>query len=78
MWSEAFQSSLTIESASGGVLLQTPQVLARRIPSKIVAKLELVTSGSAKAQSRRYQALANAFSAVCKNETYKKANSALT
>jgi hypothetical protein len=78
MWSEAFQRSLTIESASGGVLLQTSAALAHQIPLKTVAKTELVTSGRVKAQSKTEQALANAFLAGCKRKTYKKAHSALT
>lgn len=78
MWSEALQRSLTIKSASGGVLLQTPSALAHLIPLITVAKIELVTSGSVKAPSKRDQALANTFLAVYKRKTYKKAHSALT
>jgi len=78
MWSETFRCSLTIESASGGVVLQTPLALANQIPLQTVAKSELVTSGSVKARSRTYQVLANAFLRVCEYKTYKKALSALT
>ena len=78
MWCEAFLRSLTIEPASGEVMLQTPLALAHGKSVENIGESESAIRCSLVKSFQTSQALAKAFLACLHTGTYKRALSTLT
>lgn len=78
MWSEDLVRSLTFESASGGVIRETPPALANWNRPEIAVKMLKFGLKSSQPQSQNCYLLANALRELCRAATCREAVSALT